>query len=317
MKKALLTLFVMSLPISLLAQQAGTTDANPAGTLPTIGTFPIERVQTPTTTDLYCAGYVGKRLESRGKFVTGGLESPFSTEFSQGEVVYLHGSGYELGQEYTIVRALVDPNRYEIFPGQWSALKAAGQPFEEFARVQIVDTRHKEAIAHVEFSCETVLPGDYVVPFVEKPKIAAHAPMTFDRFAPPNGQVSGRIILAKDFDTELGTGAKVYMNIGANQGLKVGDYMRIERSYEATAHDPVDSLSFAAPAMEPTQARQPAVDPSFLTMTNGPVIHTAQMPIRSVGELVILGTTPTTATGMVVFALEPVHLGDRVQVDQQ
>jgi hypothetical protein len=36
-----------------------------------------------------------------------------------------------------------------------------------------------------------------------------------------------------------------------------------------------------------------------------------------VGELVIIGTTPTTATGMVVFAMEDVHLGDGVEMDEQ
>ncbi len=88
----------------------------------------------------------------------------------------------------------MDSDRYELFPGQWSALKAAGQPYEELARVQVIDTRGKMAVAKMEFSCDTVLPGDYVVPFVEKPEGAFHAPMRFDRFAPSNGQLSGRII---------------------------------------------------------------------------------------------------------------------------
>jgi hypothetical protein len=38
---------------------------------------------------------------------------------------------------------------------------------------------------------------------------------------------------------------------------------------------------------------------------------------KGVGEIVIIGTTPTTATGMIVFALEPVYVGDRVELDQQ
>jgi hypothetical protein len=41
------------------------------------------------------------------------------------------------------------------------------------------------------------------------------------------------------------------------------------------------------------------------------------MPRRAVGEIVIIGTTPSTATGMVVYSVEPVHLGDRVELDQQ
>ncbi len=315
MKKAVLLLSLLT-PAAVLAQQ-GTGDATPAGTVPTTVNFPIERVQTPTTADLYCAGFVSKPLSSKDKYVAGGMESPHTTRFANNEAIYLNGKGYEAGQEYTVVRELTDPNRYELFKGQWAALKAAGQPYDEIARVKIIDTRNKMAIAQVEFGCDAVLPGDLVVPFVEKPAIAFHLPMRFDRFAPANGQVSGRIILAKDFDSELGTGGKIYLNIGANQGLKVGDFLRAERNPTTVVHDAVDSLSFKSSANEPTQTKQVDIDPKFLTRTGGPAVHTADMPRRAVAELVVLGTTPSTATGMIVFSMEPVHVGDAVELDQQ
>ena len=53
--------------------------------------------------------------------------------------------------------------------------------------------------------------------------------------APSNGKLSGRIVLGKDFDGVLGTGMKLYMNLGSNQGVKVGDYFRVVRSYTATS----------------------------------------------------------------------------------
>ena len=316
MKKGVLILS-LSLAVSAFAQDTSSSEAAPTGAAPTSVTIPTEKVRTPTTADLYCAGFIGKSAVSRGKFVAGGLDSPFTTQFAQGEVVFLKGGGYEVGQEYSVVRELEDPNRYEVFAGQWSAVRAAGQPYQELARVQIVDTRNRTAIAQIKYSCDTVLPGDYVIPFTEKTAIEFHPPMKFDRFAPANGQVKGRIILAKDFDSELGNGAKVYLNIGTNQGLKVGDYVRAVRSYTATADDPVESLSFAANTMEPTQKDPPAIDPNFFNMTKGPQIHIAELPRRAVGEIVILGTTPTTATGMIVFSLEPVLVGDRVELDQQ
>ena len=134
---------------------------------------------------------------------------------------------------------------------------------------------------------------------VEKPVGVFHAPMRFDRFAPSTGQLSGRIILAKDFDSEMGTGGKVYLNVGANQGLKVGDYVRALRSYETTAHDAVDSLSFKS--LDPgAQAGNNVQEPHFLSWTNGPVARTSEMPRRAVGEILIIGVNPGTATGMVV-----------------
>jgi len=315
MKKAMLFLLLLS-PMALRAQQGANYTA-PEGTVLTSVNIPTERVVTPTAADLNCAGFISKPIGTKHQFVAGGVESPFTTRFATGEAVYLTGK-YEAGEKYTVVRELVDPNQYELFRGQRSALKAAGQPYEELARLQVIDTRGKMAVAKVEYSCDTVVPGDYVVPFVEKPTATFHPPVRFDRFAPSNGQLRGRIILAKDFDSELGTGGKVYLNVGANQGVKVGDFLRATRTYEATAHDEVDSLSFAAAVDEPTQAKQTLVDPGFLDRPmGGPVVHVSDMPTRAVGEIVIIGVTPSTSTGMIVFSVEPVLVGDRVEMDQQ
>ena len=54
----------------------------------------------------------------------------------------------------------------------------------------------------------------------------------------------------------------------------------------------------------------------MFTKSNGPVIHVRDLPRRAVGEMVIIGVTPTTATGMVVFALEDIHAGDGVELDE-
>jgi hypothetical protein len=320
MKKTRL-LLILCLTVAARAQEpaaAAQPDLNaPTGTQPTTVSFPFERIQTPTPVDLACAGFISKQLVPNSNFVAGDLYTPSDTKNSNGEVVYLAGKGYEVGQKYTIVRELRDPNRYEIFAGQHTLLKTMGQPYSELARVRIIDTRSRMAIAEIEMSCDPVNPGDYVIPYVEKPAISFHPPLRFDRFLPSNGKLTGRIAMAKDFDSEIGPGAKVYLNVGSNQGVKPGDYFRAVRSYDADLHDPTDSLSFKASTNEDTQAKQAAIDPNFLTKTGGPVIHVRDLPRRAVGEVVVISTTPTTATGMVVFAMESVHLGDGVELDQQ
>lgn len=298
---------------AMLAADAG----GPDKTLPTSASFPIERVQTPTNADLYCAGFISKQSLPDVNFVAGGLQTPNTTKFVNGDMIYLAGSGYQVNQEYTIVRELRDPNQYEIYPGERTLLKATGEAYAELARVRIIDTRSKMAIASVEFSCDPVNPGDVAIPFTEKQQVSFHLPQRFDRFAPPNGKASGRIVIAKDFDSVLGTGMKVYLNLGSSQGIKIGDYFRAVRSYETDLKDPVDSLSFKASTTEDTQKRPPAIEPNFLNRSKGPQIHVRDLPRRSVGEIVILSTTPTTSTGMIVFAVEDVHIGDGVELDEQ
>lgn len=308
-------LLLICLSVAAYAQQA--EDATAAATTSNPAAFPIERVQTPTYADLYCAGFVTKQLEPESNYVAGGLQTPSTTKYVNGDLVYLAGGGYQIGKEYSILREMHDPNRYELFPGQDRLMKAAGQPYGNIARVRILDTRSKMAVAQVQFSCDPVNPGDIAVPFVEPTPISFHPSLTFDRFLPPSSKLSGRIVMSKDFDYELGTGAKVYLNVGSNQGVKVGDYFRAVRSYETDYKDPVDSLSFKATIAEDTQEKPPSFDANMFTRTKGPNIHVADLPRRGTGEIVVLSTTPTTSTGMIVFALEDVHAGDGVELDQQ
>ena len=295
----------------------GASSNAPEGTVPTTVTFPTQRIPTPTYADLYCAGFISKQILPDAHYISGGLATPFGTKYERGEIVYLHGSGYTTGAEYEIVRALKDIDEYEMFPGQRKLIQQTGQPYAEIGRVKIIDTRSKTAIGLVEYSCDPVNPGDTAIPFDEKPAIEFHPPVRFDRFLPASNKLSGRIVMGKDFDSEVGTGQKVYINLGSNQGVKIGDYFRAVRTYEADLDDPVDSLSFKAAIAEDTQKKTPSVDPGFFSeRTNGPVIHVRDLPRRAVGEIIIIGVTPTTSTGMIVFSMEDVRAGDGVELDQ-
>jgi hypothetical protein len=320
MKKTGLLLLLMTTAMATwtLAQQsttASTPDAD--GIVHTTVNVPFVRFQTPTAADIYCAGFLTKERVPDANYVNGGLQTPYSTKFEIGELVYLAGSGYQAGQLYSVVRELRDVNQYEIYPGQRKIMAAAGRPYGEIGRVRVVDTRSHSAIAQVEFSCDPINPGDVVLPFAEKPPVTFHVPGHFDRFAPANGKLSGRVVLGKDFDGVLGTGMKLYMNMGSNQGVKVGDYFRVVRSYSSTLRDPVDSLSFQAQTSEDTQKNPPTFEANRFTKTKGPNIHVADLPRRAVGEVVVLNVTPTASSAMVVFALEDVYAGDAVELDEQ
>lgn len=319
-KTGLLLLLVASLACAQSTPLLTSTMAAAPGTngiVDTTASVPFVRYQTPTQADIYCAGFIAKDRVPDANYVNGGLETPTDTKFEIGEIVYLTGTGYQAGQLYSIVRELRDLNEYEIYPGMRKMLAAIGHPYGEIGRVRVLDTRSHTAIGQVEFSCDPINPGDVVMPFVEKPPVTFRVPGHFDRFAPANGKLIGRVVLGKDFDTVLGTGMKVYLNVGSNQGVKVGDYFRVVRSYTADLQDPVDSLSFKAQISEDTQMHSPTFEANFLTRGKGQNIHVGDLPRRAVGEVVVVGTTPTSASAMVVFALEDVFAGDTVELDEQ
>src|ERR1700721_3362767 len=126
-------LFVLLLATAAWAQNG--SDANsanvPQGTAPTSASFPTLRVQTPTYSDVYCAGFISKQTLPDANYVAGGAQTPTTTKFTRGDLIYLHGSGYSAGAEYEIVRALRDVNEYEMYPGQRKFLKTTGAPSQQ------------------------------------------------------------------------------------------------------------------------------------------------------------------------------------------
>src|SRR6202790_1274835 len=263
MKKiGLLLLIAATATCAQTAQEVNTSNAvTPPGTSPTTVSFPIQRVQMPTYADVYCSGFINRQILPDSNFVAGGLDTPETTKFVRNDIVYLEGSGYTAGAEYEIVRELRDINEYEMYPGQRKLMKATGQPYEEVGRVRIIDTRSRAAVAQIEYACDPINPGDTAIPFAEKTMVAFHPPLRFDRFLPTGSKVSGRIVMARDFDSELGTGQKLYFNVGSNQGVKVGDYFRPVRNYEEGLNDPVDSLSFRPPTSEDTHVKRASSAP--------------------------------------------------------
>ena len=117
MKKA--SLLVLLVAVSAWAQsgaEGNTAGAvTPQGTLPTTASFPIQRVQMPTYADVYCAGFINRQSLPDANFVAGGLETPSTTKFVRGDLVYLEdttGKGHvtRLGGAVTNLFIPVQPD---------------------------------------------------------------------------------------------------------------------------------------------------------------------------------------------------------------
>jgi hypothetical protein len=158
-------------------------------------------------------------------------------------------------------------------------------------------------VATFELSCADVMPGDIAIPLVER-EAPPFRKVTLERYAPPSGKPQGRILMAKEFDSFLGSKYKAYLSIGADKGLKPGDYLRATRTYSYSYHDPEAGLSLKASEYEDTQ-----VHPQKL-----PVGELSSMPRRTLGDMIVLQVHAKSATAMVLTALEDIHVGDGVEV---
>ena len=264
----------------------------------------VERVAAPTMSDVYCAGFITNQLVPETNFVVAGWSTPHQTKFADRDYIYIQGGSYAEGAELSVVRHLRDPNRYQAFPGQNRAISAVGEPYADLGRVKVVATRNNITIAQVKFACDAMSPGDLVMPYAERtiPQYRRDAP--FDRFAVPNGKLTGRIVMAREFDVIMGAGRKGYLNVGSDQGVKIGDYFRVTRDYKVSNMDPVDALSYKATTNEDTQKHPPVF----------PASRSGELPRRSLGEAIVLSVSPKSSTVMVTYSLEEMLVGDGVEM---
>ncbi len=301
--KGKVVLLMLTMATAVTAQQGQA----PQASAPQVKSTSIEvRQQAPTYSDLYCAGFITNQPLQKAGYVAGGWGTPHEVRFMDREYVYLEGSGFSVGAQYSILRQERDPNRYETFRGQASLLRHLGRAYSDIGRVRVVAVHSNMAITQVEFNCTDIMEGDAAIPFAERQTPTLRAKINFDRFALPNGKLTGRIVLAKDFDDLLGMGRKVYLNVGANQGVKVGDYFRTVRTYNSYRDDEVDNLSFKASFYDDRQV------PAAMF----PYSRLHDLPRISLGEMIVLNVTPTSSTAMITLSLDEIHLGDGVELEE-
>lgn len=305
MRKVILLVALALLAVALVAQETNAPAQQPG--MPKYQTNLSERPQAPSYSDLYCAGFISNESISVANTVGAGINSPNETQYGTGNTIYLLGSGYQDGALYTILRPLRDPNRYEPFKGQRRAIQELGQPYAEVARVRVKALRGPAAVADIEFACQHVSVGDIVVPFREHPAISYRKNTVIDQFPNSVPRVSARVVMAREFDTQVATGQKVYISAGADKGVKVGDYFRIVRGYDKSKIDPVDATAYKAPPGDDTQKVQGRV--------TGPV--TKLLPVHTLGEAIVLNVTPTSATAMITNALYNIQVGDEAQLENE
>ncbi len=265
-----------------------------------------DRGTAPSYSDFYCSGFVTKeKLPTNNQVVTA-LNPDVSRSVERG-MVFLSAEGMNVGSQYSVVRMLKDPNHEELYPGQNKLLNRLGNLYADVGRVMITRIDGKIAVAKVEFTCDTLVIGDTLIPFVERPRPAFRTEnRPFEKFVTWDGTASGRIVMGKDFDEVVGLYRKVYINLGTNQGVKPGDYLRISRSYNPQDLPPVERLSLKAPFGEDTQK-----DPHPPKKSTG-----TKLPWRGLGELMIMSTTADSATAIITRSVEDIHLGDVVEVQR-
>jgi len=258
--------------------------------------------------DVYCAGFISRERFAAGRAVQGGGRSPEVNHFTTKETVFLSGSGYEVGDRYAIVRDVRDPNRYEYFAGQNKQLDRLGHLYAELGSLRIDRLVNGYAVATIEESCQPIVAGDMVIPFLDKGSFAVQPrTMPFQVFGVALPRRHGTIVMSNEFDYIFGLHKIVYINLGSRIGLKPGDYLRISRTYDPDKMPEGNKVTLRSPSYDDTQRHPLIVSPR--SMKN--------WPVKGLGEMIVISATPETATCLVTLALENLQVGDLVTSESE
>jgi hypothetical protein len=270
-----------------------------------------EAPKVPTPGQVDCAGVVTSESVPRDALLVTGEQSNYRITFDAGDYVYISkgaSQGAKVGDEFFIIRPVTDSIESEWTKWQTAILHKMGTVWEDEGRVKLLVVRSDISIGQVEHACDYMQRGDIALPFAERPAPPIKSGVGFDRFAAPNGKPLAMVITGKKFQQQSGTNDVVYVNLGADQGVKVGDYFRIFR-YQGTEHETAYTVPRNAFEIEKTWGPTLGLGaaPNKYKWDN--------TPREDIGEGVVLRTGPNSSTVLITFTLREIFSGDYVEIE--
>jgi hypothetical protein len=253
---------------------------------------------------VYCAGFVSDAKLPTDIRIISGEQSDYKITYARGDNVFLNrgeDKGVKIGDRYTIARPDTDIAN-EWFYGQVKLLKAMGTLYRDAGVVRVVSVQPKTSVAEVVFSCDYIERGDIARPFEERPTPPFKDPGAFDHFAPVSGKPVGTVITAFDYHQLLGRGDTLYVNVGAQKGVKVGDYMRVFRHQGTTT--------------QYAQEKIKGYQNEIYGFGSSPTKYKWEdLPREVLGEGIVLNVTRNAATVLLTYNTTEIYTGDYVEVE--
>ncbi|MGD0964269.1 MAG: hypothetical protein ABSA57_10265 [Candidatus Acidiferrales bacterium] len=265
----------------------------------------------PYPNNVYCSGVVTTEAVPRDTFIITGEESNTNIIFSDHDYVFINkgsSKGVKVGDEFSVIRPVEDPDKFEWTKWQFSILRKMGTLWDDEGRVKVVDARPEVSVARIENGCGYMQRADIVLPFVERPEPPLKATVRLDRFSAPDGKTLGMVITGQKFQSQVGKNDIVYVNLGNGQGVKVGDYFRIFR-YTGTQNETVYQTADFAFNVDGD------LGPTYGYGSVSKKYNWTNVPREVVGEGVVLRTGPNSATVLITFSQREIYAGDYVEVE--
>lgn len=268
---------------------------------------PRTTLHVPTAPDyntINCSGFVSDQRVSEEYRLISGEQSNYKITFTSGDYVYINrgqDKGVRVGDRFAVVRPDDYTGDTPWFKWQEKLMKAMGTQYIDGGQVRIVNVQPKVSIAQIIFSCDYMQRGDIVLPYQERPAPAYKEATAFDHFAPVSGKPVAMVVSGKDHSDTFGKNSAIYVNLGTNQGVKIGDYFRIFR-YQG-------SMSETVPQTK---------DYQFMMYGFGSApqrYNWNDLPREILGEGIVCMVSRNSSTVMITFSSSEVYAGDYIEIE--
>jgi hypothetical protein len=267
-------------------------------------TQPVPTATSPDFSAVYCSNFVtSDRLAGDSRMISG-EESDTKLVFALRDLVSINkgaNQGVHIGDRYSVFRPEEDPARVQWFKWQNKLMKAMGTLYKDTGQLKVVNVQPNVSVAEIIFACDYLQRGDFISPLQDRPSPPYKPAEAFDIFAPVSGKSVGMLVVGKEFSEVYGKFSTVYVNLGTNQSVKVGDYLRIFRYQGSHAE--------LAPNYDDYQY-------SMYGFGTTPVKYKwNDLPRDVLGEGIVLNVGPNSSTILVTVARMDIYAGDYVEIE--
>ncbi|HMJ09312.1 MAG TPA: hypothetical protein VK468_09925 [Pyrinomonadaceae bacterium] len=286
---------------------------------------PIRDLPVAERNNLYCAGYVQKGPIDTSRKIVGAVDEQDGFLYSQNNFMYINAGankGVQVGDMMSVVRP-----RGQV-KTRWTNKGRLGFYVQEVGAVEVVAVKAEVSAVRVRTSCDNIVLGDLVQPSqVRVSPMHAQRP-AIDLFRDPSGKAMGRLFMARDNVDLIGKENIVYIDLGAEDNVQVGDYLTIFRPLgkgnlfisdedeSVSARDEgFQSIKYRGGRFSNQAARKSGETAKGRVVTTEKAKENRPSNIRKVvGEMVILNVKERTATAVITRTAQEIHPGDWVEV---
>ncbi len=274
---------------------------------------------------LLCAGFIQSDKIDTSKKLVGGNDEKERNLYAQGDYIYLNfgsSAGVKVGDIFSVVRP-----RGRVH-SRWSKKGNLGFLVQEVGAVEVIRVRKDVSVAEVKTSCDNILMGDLVQTMQNRTFSGTEQRPDFDIFALPSGKSTGKIIMAREGQEMLTSRMVVYVDLGAEDNVKAGDYLTIFRPLgtgnilddlpgeSVSARDEgFQSNEYRGGKFSNQAARKSGDEANGKVVTSKRAKQDRPGGLRKiVGEMVIITVKGKTATAVITRTAGEIHTGDNVEL---